>query len=98
MSDVSERVAKAITDALQEHGDSDIKAGLAWLKPDQEAAIAAAAIKAMREPSAIQLRAATNAEHEHYWPGKSPTSHTWKSIPAMLVAKIWRAMIDAALS
>lgn len=60
--------------------------------------LARAAIAAMAEPTAEMLRAAQAAEHEHFWPGKPPTSHTWQSLPTMLVKKIWTAMALNALT
>lgn len=41
------------------------------------------------------LEAARLAEHNHFWPNTPPTAHTWTSLPSMLVAKLWRAMVDA---
>ena len=87
MSEMVERVIKAIEGELPLLDLYDI---------DKEA-LGRAIIEAMREPTADMLRAATASEHEHFYPGKSPTSHTWKSLPTMLVKKLWSAMIDAAL-
>jgi hypothetical protein len=47
------------------------------------------------EPKAEMLRAATLAEHEHFYAGKSMTSHTWNSLSCMFVAKLYRAMLSA---
>lgn len=48
MSEMIERVTKAIETALQQHGDADIRAGLVFLDISK---VARAAIEAMREPT-----------------------------------------------
>lgn len=53
-NEMIERVAKAVEDALQRHGDADIKAGLAFI---DLAPVARAAIEAMREPTIEMLLA-----------------------------------------
>jgi len=92
MSEMTERVIEAISAAEKTWWASNTEGG-----PGLQQTVARAAIEAMREPTGSMLRAATSAEHDHYWPGKEPTSHTWTSLPVMLVKKLWSGMIDAAL-
>jgi hypothetical protein len=57
-----------------------------------------AAPQVLREPTATaeMCLAGIGAYHRHYWPDLSPTEHTWESPTIMCMAKIWRAMYDAA--
>jgi hypothetical protein len=59
---------------------------------------ALAAPQVPREPTATaeMCLAGIGAWHHHYWPDLSPTEHTWSSPTIMCMAKIWRAMYDAA--
>jgi hypothetical protein len=52
---------------------------------------------ALRDPLLNEvLKAMRAAEHEHFWPGRDPASHTWQSVmPLMLSVKVARAAIEA---
>jgi hypothetical protein len=92
MSEMVERVAEAIWQIEMKEGE-----GVARFPHEYWTLAARAAIEAMREPDAEMLKAAPLAEHNHFWPSTSPTSHTWQSLPAMLVKKLYTSMIDQAL-
>jgi len=52
MTELEQKVWKAIEEALFREGDADIRAGLAWLEEDGEQRIAQAAIEAMETQDA----------------------------------------------
>lgn len=87
-----ERVWEAINEALHLHGNSDIHAGLAWLSREGEAAVAIAAIEAMREPTDAMIRSGglyeLSVDH-------GPT-HT-VDLGDVAAGNIYRVMIDAEI-
>lgn len=47
-------------------------------------------------PTKEMISAAQVAFHDHFWPGISPTSHTYQGLDVMLAVKLYKAMIEAA--
>lgn len=42
------------------------------------------------------IAAAQHREHEIMCPGVDPTSHTWQGLSAVVIAKLYEAMVEAA--
>ena len=85
MTDMIERVAKAINDAMLQRGD---------YKPDE---LARAAIAAMREPTSAMYMAGGIVSPSAHLADKDYKPYGTRTIGDMAAKSAWEKMIDAAL-